>query len=294
MTLSGFPVMDLNWAQIQKFGFYGPIWRPEPYYNFTVELILYGIIFWVVAHWYVERRDRARWTAKLTGEETTSSDHDILTEKRLFQILRVAIVVSIIFAFTVPIIEADLTESQTYRNRNRMYEELYSKQDGIAISPGDYFSHDMSLDNGTRISFEYTCSNLLDAYILSDQEYENYLKSSRSSQYIFKKNDTQINTGILSEIYKIPQSTILSWIESNWAPELESLIIGMGRINTIGFTVPEDGRYWFVISNAYNSTTAYPSEFTVTEYWYEYETITKRVRVGRKTMTLFELIFGTR
>ena len=81
-------MLSLNWAPIVTFSSYGyRIWRPQLYYTFTVELILYGIIFWAVAYFYVTKRDGARWTAKFTGEETTSSEHDILTEKRIAQFL---------------------------------------------------------------------------------------------------------------------------------------------------------------------------------------------------------------
>jgi hypothetical protein len=282
-------VLSLNWARIHD---YGPQWwGTQPYFNFAVELILYGIIFWVVTHWYVERRDRARWTAKFTGEETTSSDHDILTERRLVYVLLVAVS---IFALTVPLIEADIMETKTKQNKILKQETLFTKPNGIAISPCDYFSHDMIFDEGMEIFLNYECTNLLDVFIFTDQQYENYLKSSRSSMWIFEKNDTHDNLEILSEIFKESQSTILSWIQSNWSPELELLSYDVDRGGVLGKNMPEDGRYWFVLANAYNSTTAFPSEFTVTEYWEEYETVTERVRVGRKTMTLFELIFDTR
>ncbi len=250
MTLSGFIVLSLNWARIVNSGPYGPIWRPEPYYNFTVELILYGIIFWVVAHSYVTKRDRTRRTAQLIGEETTSSEHDILTKKRIAQFLILWTVV--IFSFTIPFVKTEFTVWRAENITVEKTESLFTIPRRTAISSGNYYSHDEILEKGTRVRFYYGENDYFyNAYIFTENQYS-----------IFQKNISKI-------------------------PEYVRTTFGSG--GHFGTLIPNNGRYWFVLEFADKGTRDHYPNFSISIVWEEIRTI-QEPRYFTKMVTLFDFL----
>ena len=92
-------------------------------------------------------------TAQLMGEVTSSSERDILTEKRIAQFFILWTVV--IFFFTVPFVKTEFTVWRAENITVEKTELLFTIPRRTAISSGNYYSHDEILEKGTRVRFQY-------------------------------------------------------------------------------------------------------------------------------------------